>query len=210
MLPRPVLISVLLLVAIGTAFLLPQPRYESLDILSELDIPFQFPGWKSMDVSKELNLKDDRYNFIQNSFARLYRNEYGEDLLLLILDAGNFHNPKVCYTSSGFTVQELDDATFKTKGAEFKSNALNMEREKQGVFLFYWLCIDKQIKDWTGQKITELWSSLINRRKAGLMVRLEISSKGRTAKQAAALGQEFISTLNDHMRKEQREYLFGL
>ncbi len=208
---RPVLISILILAAMCCAFILPKPKYESLDILSSLEIPTRMPGWVSVDVAKELNLKDERYNFIQNAFARVYRNQYGEELLLLILDAGNFHNPKVCYTSSGFLVKEMDDTTFEAGDKSVKSVSLDMENQKQdqGVFLFYWLCIDKKIKDWAGQKASELWASLFNKRKAGLMFRMEIPAQGRTSSQAVALGQEFVKSLSDRMPPDQRQYLFG-
>jgi len=206
---KPFLITILLLVTIVVSFLIPKPKYVSLNILDTLDIPTIFPGWRSVDVSKQLNLKDDRYNFISDVFARMYQNLEGEQLLFLILDAGNFHNPKVCYTSSGFAIKELGKIDFMIKNDVFQATGLSMEKPNLRMNMFYWLCIDKKIVDWTGQKMIELWSSLSNKKKAGLMVRLEIPSDSKTSEEALALGRDFIKTLNRFLTPEQREYLFG-
>lgn len=206
---NPILIIILLLTTMGSSFLIPLPRYESLNILSTIDIPTQMPGWRSVDVSKELNLKDERYNFISDVFARIYYNGYGEQVLFLVLDAGNFHNPKVCYTSTGFTVKELPDAGFGLEQKKMNTTALFMDKPKQGLYMFYWLCIDKKIKDWGGQKLSELWSTLFNKKKAGLMVRMEIPSSFRTPQQAEALAQDLLGSMNKAMKPEQREFLFG-
>lgn len=206
---RMILTSVLMLGTMGTAFLLPKPEYSSLDILSELEIPYSFAGWRSRDVSEQLNLKDDRYNFINDVFARLYQNRQGEQLLFLILDAGNFHNPKVCYTSSGFAVTDLGKSDFESQGGRFEATALDMQRQDGKIILFYWLNIDKKIVSWTGQKVTEFWASLSNRKKSGLMVRIEIPSRSMSAEEGLDLGRRFIADLSQHLDQEQREYLFG-
>lgn len=202
---RATLVIFVLVATIAVSFLLPKPKYESLDILSTLNIPEKFAGWKSMDVSKEFNLKDDRYNFISDVFARLYMNKNGKQLLFLILDAGNFHNPKVCYKSSGFSVNDLGNVTISTDYSKFNAKAIYMERQSAGMNLYYWLVIDKKIESWTGQKLVEFWSSLFNKKKSGLMVRLEIPvSEG-----GIKLGREFLKNLNTALTLEQKEYLFG-
>ncbi|MBN1587105.1 MAG: EpsI family protein [Candidatus Omnitrophica bacterium] len=206
---RPLPILALLLAIMGAAFLLPKPRYASLDILAELDIPMAFADWKGREVAGELNLKDDRYNFVNDVCARIYQNSKGEQLLFLVLDAGNFHNPKVCYTSSGFVVKDLGNKQFEAGDTSFEAQALSMQRQSYEVLLFYWLCIDRKIKSWTGQKVSELWASLTNRKKAGLMVRLEILAKERQQEQGYALGRRFIGDLSKSISTEDREYLFG-
>jgi EpsI family protein len=200
--------------AMAVSFLIPVPKYTSLNILKEINIPTEFPGWRSFDVSKQLNLKDDRYNFISDVFARIYQNRKGQQLLFLVLDAGNFHNPKVCYTSSGFDVKELDSVELSSTEGPFNSSALLMQREKGGLFMFYWLCIDKKIVGWTGQKMLELWSSLSNKKKAGIMVRIEIplgeiTDKNIVQDNSIALGRDFIQALDKSLTLDQKEYLFG-
>ena len=206
---RPLLTFILLFAAITAAFLVPKPKYTSLNLLKDLNIPAEFPGWRSIDVSKELNLKDDRYNFISDVFARVYQNRYGEQLLFLVLDAGNFHNPKVCYTSSGFSIKEMGTVKIPTTDKPFEATGLFMKRQDAGQVMLYWLCIDKEIVSWTGQKMTEFWASLFNQKKSGLMVRLEIPLKGRSEGYGVKLGSDFIETLSRALNAEQKEYLFG-
>ncbi len=160
---KPFVAATLLLSAIAVAFILPKPQYESLNILSILNVPVEFADWKSTDISKQLNiregdLKDDRYNFVSDVFARVYKNNSGQELLLLILDAGNFHNPKVCYTSSGFSIRDMGEVSFKIGDASFNAAALQMNKQNYQMSMFYWLTIDKKIVSWTGQKMTEFWS----------------------------------------------------
>ena len=127
-------ITILLLLAtIVICFALPKPRYESPDILGMLDIPTSMRDWRSKDMAKELNLKqDDRYNFISEVFVRFYGNRYGESLLFLVVDAGNFHHPKVCFGSSGFTVQEMDDTELSTGNRTFKAKTLLARKGSSG------------------------------------------------------------------------------
>ncbi|MCG8430629.1 MAG: EpsI family protein [Candidatus Omnitrophica bacterium] len=206
---RPALLSLLLLITIAVSFLLPKPEYAGVNILKELRIPHAFAGWRSQDASWQLDMQDDRYNFITDAFLRLYQNRQGDQIMFLILDAGNFHNPKVCYTSSGFSVQELEDVESKTRHNTFKAQALYLEKEPDALTMLYWLCIDRKMVDWTGQKMIELWSSLMNRKKAGLMVRLEIHAGIKTREECIALGQDFIRTLQNYLTTEEKEYLFG-
>lgn len=206
---KPVLISVLVLAAIAASFLLPKPKYTSLNILKELNIPKKFAKWKSKDVTKELNLSDDRYNFISDIFARLYEDHRGNQLLLLILDAGNFHNPKVCFGNTGYSVKDLGQTNFTINNSSFKANTLHMEKAAHTMVMYYWLCLDKKTVNWAEQKILELWSTLFHKKKTGLMIRLEIPAKNKTREECFAFAGDFMQTLSNHLTSEQREYLFG-
>lgn len=162
-----------------------------------------------MDISDNVNLEENKYNFISDLFARVYQDENGRQLLLLILDAGNFHTPKGCFSSSGFLVKEMQDSVFKTQDKTFKANTLQVQNDDHDTILFYWLCIDKEIVGWIGQKIIELWSTVINKKKAGLMVRLEIPANGENVQNCRDFGQKFLQDLNKTLDLEQRQYLFG-
>jgi EpsI family protein len=201
--------TIFLLVTVVLAFIVPKPQYTSLNILNEIKIPESFADWRSIDVSDKLNLNDQRYNFISEIFARLYQNRRGDQILFLILDAGNFHNPKVCFDAAGFLVREKDSAEFITQNNSFKANALHMDSEKSVITMYYWLCLDKKVVGWAGQKVIELWASLINKKKAGLMVRLEVPARGKTEKQCFDFAQSFLKDLDDNLTNKQREYLFG-
>jgi EpsI family protein len=174
---NPIIIIFILAAAILISFSLPKPKYKGLHILSKLEVPYTFAQWQGKDIQQELDLTDPRYNFISDIFARTYTNKQGATILFLVLDAGNFHNPKVCYGSSGYIIKELNDTDINAASRTFSANTLFTRKGNESTLLLYWLCIDKKITSWTGQKFKELWTSLFGIKKAGLMVRLEIPSR---------------------------------
>ncbi|OQX79320.1 MAG: EpsI family protein [Candidatus Omnitrophica bacterium 4484_70.1] len=203
-----VIIAVLLLTIIY-CFIFPKPKYVSPDIIPQLKIPYKISDWRGKDVAEELNLLDNRYNFISDIFARVYINFYGESLLLLILDAGNFHHPKVCFGSSGFKIKELNDTEFNFSNHKFKAHTLYTEKNNESFLIIYWICIDKKIVDWTEQKIKQLFFSLFNKEKVGLMIRLDIPTKENDIEDHLKLAKEFIKHLSQNIPSEQADYLFG-
>lgn len=206
---KQLVIIIILTCALAASFALPKVKYKSPQILSKLEIPYKMPGWRGKDIANEINPQDKRYNFIGDVFSRVYFNRYGENLLFLILDAGNFHNPKVCFGSSGSTVKELPDLQLKALNSEFKAHVLYTQKGNDGLLLVYWICIDKKPVDWTEQKIKQLWYSMFNKEKAGLMVRLDIPAREETLDSSLKLAKEFISDISSVIPQDQAEYIFG-
>jgi EpsI family protein len=204
-----VIVIVLLLLTIFVSFCLPKAKYQSLNILKEIDIPWRMPDWQSKDLSYQLDASDKRYNFIGDIFARGYINKYGQKLLFIVLDAGNFHNPKVCFGSSGFTSKDLDKLKIKSGSSFFEAQTVYMQKGQTGQLIIYWLCIDKKIASWGDQKLIELWNSLLNKKKAGLMVRLDISTSEENIPSTLRLAQEFITDLRNNLSPKDAEYIFG-
>ncbi|MFA5119227.1 MAG: exosortase C-terminal domain/associated protein EpsI [Candidatus Omnitrophota bacterium] len=206
---KPIVIIAILILAIAVSFALPKPKYKSLDILSEMRIPGSAADWTSKDISKEFNTEDERYNFLSEIFARVYTDKNDNSLLFLVLDAGNFHNPKVCFSASGYKVKELNDTQINVAGRSFKAISLYTQRNNDGIVLLYWLCIDKKITGWTGQKVKELWASIFQTKKAGLMVRLEIPAQEKSIDNALAFGKKFLNDISSNLSPDQIDYLFG-
>jgi hypothetical protein len=75
--------------------------------------------------------------------------------------------------------------------------------------MVYWICIDKKIVGWTEQKFIELWSSIFQKKKAGLMVRLDIPTRKGGTDTAIRLAKDFVKDLSRNLTPEQSEYLFG-
>lgn len=201
---------VLLLATIVVAFGLPKPKYESPDIIAALDIPTHLRGWRSKDVAKELNLRqDDRYAFISDIFARNYSTPFGENLLFLVLDAGNFHHPKVCFGSSGFKIEELDDTELAAGGRTFRAKTLLARKGSGGFIIIYWMVINKQRVGWTEQKFQQIWHQLFNKQKTGVMGRLDIPIQGNNTRLAVNLAQKFIRDLSRGIPEDDAEYMFG-
>jgi len=214
---KAAIVIILVILTMLVSFALPKAKYTSPDVLSQLNIPESFDSWRSRDISNEINTGGDIYNFVSRVFARQYvRSTYyslldksAEGLTFLILDAGNFHNPKVCYGSSGYTVKELPDIEFDANGRKFKASAVFFDKPGHGVVITYWIVIDKKQADWTQQKLIEFWSSLFARKKVGFMCRLDIPTTAETTDKAEKLAKDFISSIAPLIPSEQAEYLFG-
>ncbi|MBU1086584.1 MAG: EpsI family protein [Candidatus Omnitrophica bacterium] len=200
----------LLLVTILICFGLPKPKYISPDILGKLNIPYSLSDWRSEDASDSINQRaDDRYNFISDIFARVYGTRAGDSLLFIILDAGNFHHPKVCFGSSGYKIKELEDTRFDIPNGKFKAKTILALKGDAGFVLVYWMVINEKRVDWTEQKIKQLWFSLLNKEKQGLMMRLDIPVTEGNPKAAISLAQRFIKDISYKMSDKDQAYIFG-
>ena len=207
---RSITIIAILILGLAVNYGLPKAKYSSPKMLSKIEIPMRIYSWIGKDVSKELNLNDQRYSFISDALARTYSNKYGGNLLLIILDAGNFHHPKVCFSGAGYTAREAEDIEFTVKsGLKFKAKAVFFEKRDASCLVIYWLCINKEVTNWTGQKIKELWYSIVGKKKTGLMVRLDIPVNRDNIKSAIKTAKEFVDDLSRNIPPDQSEYLFG-
>ena len=205
------LIIATLLFSIVYCFGFPKAKYVSQNILSQLNIPQEIGTWHGKDIEQEWNmeLEDERYNFIGKSFNREYTNTNDDKLFLMVLDAGNFHNPRVCAYSAGFKVRELNDLEFHIQNHLLRAHVLYTSKDKEGFLIIYWICIDKFIVDWTEQKIKQLWFSLVNKKRVGLMIRFDIPTREDNLDNALKLAKEFISDLSNYLPTNDADYIFG-
>jgi len=206
---KKILVTGLIILAIAMSFGLPKTKYRPLGTLKKICIPFDSDLWKSKDISYLLNLNDKRYNFVGDAFARLYSNKNGQSLLFLVLDAGNFHNPKVCFRGSGYEVKELNDTEFKIGNRSLKAPTIFAKKGSDAAVIVYWLCIDKKKATWGQQKMIEFWSSFMNRQKSAFMVRLEMPSEEKNIPNSLKLAKNFLEDLSKGLSVEESGYLFG-
>jgi hypothetical protein len=89
------------------------------------------------------------------------------------------------------------------------AHALYMEKGGDGLTMVYWICIDRKIVGWTEQKMIELWSSILHKKKAGLMVRLDIPTRLGNSEVSLRLARDFVKDLSRGLSREQAQYLFG-
>ena len=152
---KTLLVIILLLSSIILSFAFPRAKYAGTGFISKLKMPYTFFEWQGKDITEKLDLKveDDKYKFISGALAYQYVNRDRENLLFLILDAGNFHHPQVCFTGAGFTIKELKDTEFHTLNRTFKAHTLYIEKGGESFLSFYWISIDKKIAhEWIEQK----------------------------------------------------------
>lgn len=208
-------ILMMLAVTFALSFGLPHPKYKSTDVLKQLHIPTYFAGWLGRDLDTAQKLMDENYNFINALFLREYTDIEGKSILLYFLDAGNFHNPKVCLTGAGFKIHELDDTvfTFKTpargKAAPFSGTSIYISNKENGALVTYWMIINGRKVGWIQQKMTEFWCSLIGKRKAGLMVRIDFPTTEADLPHAREMVRSFVASLEHAVTPEDRWLIFG-
>jgi hypothetical protein len=192
----------LLLATAAGAYGVPRPKYTGTNLIPQLTIPMQPNGWTSRDMVGELNLQDDdRYRFMSDIFARLYTHATGQHLLFLVMDAGNFHHPKVCFGSSGFTVRELPDTRLTAGERTFAAKTLYARRGHEGFVVIYWMVIDKHRVDWSGQKLSQFWSSLLNKPRVGLMARMDIPAHENAITHSVSLADQFIRAAGESLSR---------
>lgn len=205
---------VIILIAAAIAFvqMLPQVQYTGTRFISTINLPTQFAEWKGIDISESLNINVDeaRFNFINDAAAYQYFDSTGNSLIFIVLDAGNFHNPKVCFTSSGHDIKELNDTEISLPGHRLKAHTLLTEKEGKRTLSIYWIIIDKDVAhEWIEQKYKQLYFSMFNKKMIGLMVRADIPLKGDRIEEAVTLGKQFFYDLYRSIELQHVDYMFG-
>lgn len=207
------MVIIILLFCVILSYAVPRSKYVGTKFISGLNVPIEFQDWEGRDITSSLNINPEemRFGFISEALGHEYVNTTsGEKLLFIILDAGNFHDPKNCFTSSGYEIKELGDTGFDLPGRNLKAHTLFTKRGNSSSLSFYWIVIDKNIAhEWIEQKIKQLFFSLLGKKRIGLMVRVDIPAKEYEIKDAMILAKKFIRDLSLAMHSEQAEYLFG-
>ena len=206
------IVIILLSLAILTSYYLPKAKYVGTNFISNLEVPSEFAGWRGRDVSEALGINpaESTFNFINKAFAYEYVNSAGKNLLFIILDAGNFHHPEVCFTGAGFKIKNLPDTEFQLPDRTFKAKTLFTEKENATFLSFYWIVIDKNIaEEWVEQKLKQLYFSLFDKKRVGLMVRIDIPAKEGDIKNASAMARQFINDLDKTIKPVPADYIFG-
>jgi hypothetical protein len=207
-----VIVIIVLLTVIVVSYTVPPAKYIGTHFISELDVPLTFDGWSGKNVSEELNINaaNTNFNFINESLAHQYFNSTGKSLIFILLDAGNFHHPKVCFTGAGYTIKELPDTEFVVSDRSFMAHTLFTKRGGKSFLSFYWIVIDKNIAHkWIEQKLKQLYFSMLNKSRVGLMVRMDIPTDYENIGRATTLAKRFINDLSLHVQSKYEGYLFG-
>jgi EpsI family protein len=210
---KKTLTVIILILTILISYSLPKAKYTGTGFISELKIPQEISGWTGRDVTKEvgLNVSSSRYDFVSGALAYQYINKEGKSLLFIILDAGNFHHPKVCFTGAGFKIKELPDTEFHLSNHILKTHTLFTERGREHNLSFYWIVIDKDVvHEWIEQKAKQLFFSLFGKQRVGLMVRVDIPVKEDDIHNAMIMAEHFLNDMMSNLTSDQAEYIIGM
>ncbi|MBI5739887.1 MAG: EpsI family protein [Nitrospirae bacterium] len=210
---RYIVVIILISLTLIASYSIPRKRYAGTNIIAELKIPRSINNWSGVDVTDrlEIGVTEEIYNFIGDAIAYEYTNKEGRKLLLIILDAGNFHHPNVCFTSAGFEIRELEDTEFASPSNAFKAHTLLTKKGNDNYLSFYWISIDNKIvHEWIDQKIKQLYFSMFNKGRVGLMIRIDIPANEADIDQSILLAKQFISEIGPLLETRQRSFIFGI
>lgn len=208
------LVVVLLVFCIYFVYFVPRAKYAGKAFTAEIldAIPMDAIQWHGRDVGDMgADLEDEVYNFLSRVFARYYVDsaDMKKSVFLIVLDAGNFHYPKVCFRGAGFISEELPQRELNLGHGKLKAHLMLNEKKNEKLLSIYWICIDKKIvPTWAGQKLKQLYYSLFNKERVGLMVRVDIHMD-EDMERSVKTGEKFLSDIYQAIPLEYREYIFG-
>ena len=208
------LVSLFLVFCVSVVYFLPRAKYTGKAITAEVleSIPMNGQKWQGRDIGDTgNNLKGEVYNFISRIFARQYVNSSnpGQYVFLVVLDAGNFHYPKVCFKGAGFKAEELPRRELNLQSGKLKVHLMLSKRKNEQLLSVYWICIDKKIvPTWAEQKLKQLYYSLFNKERVGLMVRVDIPVAGNIDDSVEVAGN-FLNDLYQAIPHRYRDYIFS-
>jgi EpsI family protein len=206
------IVLIILLCTVVISYSVPRATYVGTDIISRINVPLTINTWQGKDVSDQLKLDItiDTNKFISEAKIIKYVNDQGDKLDFIILDAGNFHHPNVCFTAAGYKIEELDDTEFTLGNRTIRAKTLYTEKNQESSVSLYWIVIDKKITyHWIEQKMKQLYFSMFNRKRIGLMVRFDVRTDKDHIDNAVSTAKHFITELNHELSPEKAEYLFG-
>ena len=107
-----VIAGLFLVFCVSVVYFLPRAKYTGKAITAKVleSIPINSQKWQGKET-KDIgdNLEGEVYSFISRIFVRqyVYTANPEQYVFLVVLDAGNFHYPKVCFKGAGFDSEEL-------------------------------------------------------------------------------------------------------
>lgn len=200
---------ILLGLAALISYALPKPKYEGTDVLKTVYFPVDFGQWQGGDISREVAEKSKDQLFISDIRVRKYKHSSGAELMLFLLDAGNFHNPKVCFNSAGFSPKDLGTITIDTQNRTIDATSLLMEHPQTSFVITYWMCINGRRVDWFQQKAEQFISTIFNKKKAGIMIRIDVPADPRDVAPAIKITEQFIKDLSEQLNEKEQLLIFG-
>jgi len=209
-----IIAGTVLLSAVLCVYFVPRAKYTGKAITKDIlnSIPEKGRFWETRGVNdlKE-GLDGAVYNFVSKIFARQYVNSKNpkQALFLVVVDAGNFHYPKVCFEGTGYDSEELAARDLAIGPGKLQAHLLLNKKGEEATLSVYWICIDKKIvPTWARQKVKQLFYSLFNKERVGLMIRVDIPVSEDINK-SIEITQDFLKDLYRSTPETYRGYIFS-
>ena len=220
---KGLIIIAIISISILASFGLPKIKYQSFDIIEYLNIPLSIGSWLGKELPKnEKEIK--KWDFINKSKQYHYYKIYGPylykyysfsrkdgaQIYFSLLNAGNFHNPKSCYTGIGYKPQFKGTYNLiLDKNTTVQFDSYLMLKENNDLLTTYWMCVDGKKVNWLELKLNELICSLTNKESINILTRIDITTNPGNTNNALAETKDFIRDLYKTLDKNNRVYIFG-
>jgi len=209
-----VIAGLFLVFCVSVVYFLPRAKYTGKAITAKVleSIPINSQKWQgkeTKDIGNEL--EGEVYSFISRIFVRqyVYTANPEQYVFLVVLDAGNFHYPKVCFKGAGFDSEELPPREINLQSSRIKVHLVLSKKKNEQLLSVYWICIDKKIvPTWAEQKLKQLYYSLFNRERVGLMIRVDVPLT-KNIEEAFDIAEEFLNDLYNVFPLDYRDYIFS-
>ena len=206
--------GLILVLCIFIVYFMPRAKYQGKAITAQIleSIPESGQRWQGGEIlDTGGDLEGNIYNFISRIFARQYINsaDANQDVLFIVLDAGNFHYPKVCFQGAGFTAEELPQRELSLAPGKIKVQLLLNKKKDEQLLSIYWICIDKKIvSSWAEQKAKQLYYSFFNKERVGLMIRMDIPVSG-SIDNSINIAEDFLNDIYKNIPEQYKNYIFS-
>ena len=220
---KALIIIAIISISILASFGLPKIKYQSFDIIKHLEIPLLIGKWTGKELpNDEKDAK--KWDFINKSkqyhYYKLYGpylyNYYsfskrdGTQIYFSLLNAGNFHNPKNCYTGIGYKPRyEGKHNIIMGKNTLYQFDSYLMLKKNSDLLTTYWMCVDGKRVNWLELKLNELICSLTNKESINLLIRIDVPTNRSNTDNALAITKGFIRDLYRTLDKNKLVYIFG-
>ncbi len=199
----------LLIATMALCFGSTHKKYQGTNVLKTLSLPLDIGNWKGQEVKQQLNLGEGSLAYLGDYQMIKYTNSTHDQIFITLLDAGNFHNPKLCFSTSGYLPMEMPDTEFEISKKKFTAQTIFFRKKNSDTLVMYWLIVDQQQLSWIGQKSKDLFYALLGKKRVGLIIRLDILTSKSDIKRSVAAAQDFIKNLDIGLNMEQSKIIFG-
>ena len=181
-------------------------------------IPLEFSNWKIDLSSAPYLVNPDAEGVIKKLYSqilsRTYINNAGERVMLSIAYGSNqstdlhVHRPEQCYLASGFDIGKMTKTTVDTTIGRIPVMQLVAKQGRRNEPITYWIRVgDSLTRGWVEQKLKAISYSFTGKVPDGLLFR--ISTISNNEQESYRIQQEFLTTMLQAVRSEDRYWLVG-